>query len=285
MTVVSFPSGATTGTGIVLAVIADPLGAVVVTDATPFHPVDHTWPDQPGDTGRLAVAGESAEVIDAVMAARSADGAYAIGADIPVKRGAPGWDWFVGHRLGADAPTALEPGAHVVLDVDAERRASLSRGHTACHLSSLALDAVLADLWRKEISADPLGHPDFEARAGQSSRIRPDGAVDEYRLGKSLRRAGFDTAGLAGSLPARAARANALLAQWVAAGAASRVVTDGPAIIDRRRWECDLPEGNVSFACGGTHVDSLRAFDTITVELDQRDPELLVMTTTAVPAR
>ena len=92
MTVVSFPSGATTGTGIVLAVIADPLGAVVVTDATPFHPADHTWPDQPGDTGRLAVAGESAEVIDAVMAARSADGAYAIGADIPVKRGAPGWD-------------------------------------------------------------------------------------------------------------------------------------------------------------------------------------------------
>lgn len=284
MTVVSFASGAVSGAGVVIAVLPDAAGDVIVTDATPFHPVDHTWPDQPGDTGRLTAGGEPVDIVDAVMVARGAAESWAVGVDIPVKRGVEGWEWFVGHRVAADAPEAVVPGARVELDVDAERRAALSRGHTACHLASLALDAALADLWRKEAPLDPLGHPDFEGPANQSSRIHPDGAVDEYRLGKSLRRAGFDTAALAETLPDRAARINALLAEWVASGAASRVVTDGPTIVDRRRWECDLPEGTVSFACGGTHVDALSAFAAISVALDLSDPELLVMTTTATPA-
>lgn len=286
MTRVDFPSGAVRGEGAVVAVVPAPGGAVVLTDATPFHPVDHTWPDQPGDAGTLATGDTSVEVVEAVMAARSADGAVAVGADIPVKRGEPGWEWFVGHRLAAaEAPAILVPGATVELDVDAARRAALSRGHTACHLSSLALDAALAGLWRKDAPLDPLGHPDFEGRANQSSRIHPDGAVDEYRLGKSLRKAGFDTAALADTLAERAERMNELLRGWVASRAASRVVTDGPSIVDRRRWECDLPEGRVSFPCGGTHVSTLGEFAEITVALDLGDPQLLVMTTTAVPAR
>lgn len=285
MTVVSFPSGATRGMGTIVAVITDPAGAVVVTDATPFHPVDHTWPDQPGDEGRLTVDGEAVAIVDAVMVARDTGDSYSVGAEIPVKRGVEGWEWFVGHRLGTPAaPASLVPGVAVSLEVDAARRAALSRGHTACHLASLALDAALADLWRKDAPNDPLGHPDFEGRANQSSRIHPDGAVDEYRLGKSLRRAGFDTAALAASLPERAARMNELLDGWVRAAALSRVVADGPTIIDRRRWECDLAEGHVSFSCGGTHVDSLAAFATVTVALDLSDPELLVMTTVAEPA-
>jgi len=286
VTVVTFPSGAVSGSGAVVAVVDDTAGAIVVTDATPFHPVDHTWPDQPGDAGRLVAGGVAADVVDAVMVARGTDhGTFAVGVDIPVKRGVEGWEWFVGHRLaGPAAPDTIGPGAVVSLEVDAARRAALSRGHTACHLSSLALDAALADLWRKDAPTDALGHPDFEGRAGQSSRIHADGAVDEYRLGKSLRRAGFDTAALAATLPERTARINELLTGWVRSGAASRVVTDGPTIVDRRRWECDLPEGRVSFACGGTHVDALTAFAAITVVLDLSDPELLVMTTTAVPA-
>ena len=52
-TVVDFPAGAIAGSGTVLRV--DPLGDAwaVVTDRTPFHPVDPSWPDQPGDTGTL----------------------------------------------------------------------------------------------------------------------------------------------------------------------------------------------------------------------------------------
>ncbi|MBS1675396.1 MAG: hypothetical protein JSS74_15685 [Actinobacteria bacterium] len=281
-TIVTFPDGSLTGEGTVLLVDRD--AGVIVVDATPFHPVDHTWPDQPGDAGTIIAGEDRAVVAEAVMAAVSDEGVLAVGADIPVKRGGQGWTWLVGHRSDGEIPASVVAGAQVSLEVDATRRASLSRGHTACHLASLALDAVLADLWRKEIGVDPLGNPDFEGRANQTSFIHPDGSVDEYRLGKSLRKAGFDSEGLAGSLAEREARINELLAGWVASGGASRIDTEGLSIVDRRTWRCELPDGEVGFLCGGTHVRSLAEFSSITVSLDLTDPQLLVMTTTAVPA-
>ncbi|MFS0912390.1 hypothetical protein AB3M89_11395 [Microbacterium sp. 179-I 3D2 NHS] len=283
-TQVSFAGGAVTGDGVVTRVESTPDGAVVVVDATPFHPVDHTWPDQPGDSGEIRVGGDAASVAEAVMAAVSDEGVFAVGRDIPVKRGAEGWTWLVGHRLVADAPAALAPGASVSLAVDAGRRAGLSRGHTACHLASLALDLSVADLWRKDPGADALGNPDFEGRANQTSRIHEDGAVDEYRLGKSLRRAGFDTEAFAATIAERESRINAQLAAWVASAAPSRIEAEGSTIVDRRRWHCALPEGEAVILCGGTHVESLSAFASISVALDLTDPQLLVMTTTVVPS-
>lgn len=281
---VTFASGAVSGDGVVLHVERMPAGTVVVVDETPFHPVDHTWPDQPGDAGAFSSDGERVAVTEAVMAAVSDAGEFAVGAEIPVKRGAEGWTWLVGHRLVGEAPTWLVDGADVHIDVDAVRRAGLSRGHTACHLASLALDLSVADLWRKDPGTDALGSPDFESRANQSSRIHEDGSVDEYRLGKSLRKAGFDTGTFAATLSEREDAINAKLAEWVASGAVSRVETDGSSIIDRRRWRCELPEGEAVILCGGTHVDALSAFSSIRVALDLSDPQLLVMTTKAVPA-
>ncbi|WP_243224994.1 hypothetical protein [Microbacterium sp. CIAB417] len=257
---------------------------LVVVEETPFHPVDHTWPDQPGDSGTITGAWGSAVVTEAVMAAVSDEGVFAVGEEIPVKRGADGWTWLVGHALAGEVPAGLVEGAAVTLSVDAGRRAGLSRGHTACHLASLALDLAVADLWRKDPGVDALGSPDFEGRSNQSSRIREDGAVDEYRLGKSLRRAGFDTESFVATLAEREDRINAQLSAWVAAGASSRVVAEGPTIVDRRRWECELPEGVASIPCGGTHVRSLSEFTSISVSLDLSDPQLLVMTTTVVPS-
>lgn len=284
-TVVSFAEGAVSGDGVVSRVEATPRGTVVVVDATPFHPVDHTWPDQPGDSGSLGDGTADVRVTEAVMAAVSDEGEFAVGGDIPAKRGTEGWTWLVAHLLDGEAPGWLAEGAHVKLSVDAARRAGLSRGHTACHLASLALDLALADLWRKEPGEDALGNPDFEGRANQSSRIHEDGAVDEYRLGKSLRRAGFDTEGFAATIDEREARINAQLAAWIASAATSRVETEGPTIVDRRRWHCELPEGEAVILCGGTHVASLAEFASVTVSLDLSDPQLLVMTTTATPAR
>ncbi|MGW9268864.1 hypothetical protein [Microbacterium sp. NPDC055599] len=283
-TVVTFATGSTSGEGVVTHVERTPEGVVVVVDETPFHPVDHTWPDQPGDAGTLTVDGTSVAVAEAVMAAVSDDGTFAVGADIPVKRGGEGWTWLVGHRLTGDAPAALVPGAAVRLDVDADRRAGLSRGHTACHLASLALDLAVADLWRKDPGLDALGTPDFEGRANQTSRIHADGAVDEYRLGKSLRRAGFDTETFASTLADREQRINAQLEEWITSAAASRVETEGPTIVDRRRWHCELPEGEAVILCGGTHAHSLAEFGAIRVALDLADPQVLLMTTTATPA-
>ncbi|MDX2398315.1 alanyl-tRNA editing protein [Microbacterium algeriense] len=283
-TIVSFPDGTLRGDAVVTRVADDPEGAVVVVDATPFHPVDHTWPDQPGDVGVLTAGGGSVRVTEALMAAVSDEGEFAVGSAIPVKRGAEGWTWLVGHRLDGAAPAWLTQGAGVSLAVDEGRRAGLSRGHTACHLASLALDLAVADLWRKGPGEDALGNPDFEGRANQSSRIHEDGAVDEYRLGKSLRRAGFDTETFAATLSDREQRINAQLAAWVASGAASLIEVDGPTIVDRRRWRCDLPEGEAVILCGGTHVASLDEFAAISVSLDLSDPQLLVMTTTATRA-
>ena len=165
-----------------------------------------------------------------------------------------------------------------------DRRAGRSRGHTACHLASLALDLAVADLWRKDPGSDALGSPDFEGRANQTSFIHEDGAVDEYRLGKSLRKAGFDTEGFAATRADREERINVQLAAWVASGAPSRIEVDGETIVDRRRWVCELPDGTATILCGGTHATSLVEFASIRVSLDLTDPQLLVMTTTAVPA-
>lgn len=217
------------------------------------------------------------------MAAVSEDGTFAVGAEIPVKRGADGWTWLVAHRLDASEPPAwLTDGAVVSLEVDGDVRGGLSRGHTACHLASLALDLAVTDLWRKDPGADALGNPDFEGRANQSSRIHEDGSVDEYRLGKSLRRAGFDTETFADTLSEREALINAQLSAWVASGATSIVETEGPSIIDRRRWRCALPERDAVIPCGGTHARSLAEFTSISVALELRDPQTLVMTTSVV---
>lgn len=284
-TTVTFASGTTSGTGVVHAVRSRPEGAIVVVDATPFHPVDHTWPDQPGDAGVLRLGDDAIDVLEAVMVATADDGTMAIADEIPVKRGEPGWVWQVGHRLSAaDAPTWLEPGADVELDVDAPLRAALSRGHTACHLASLALDLAVADLWRKDAGTDALGSPDFEGRANQWSRIVPDGSSDGYRLGKSLRKAGFDTVAFADTLAEREGAINAQLARWAASQAESRIETDGPTITHHRRWRCALPEGDVVIPCGGTHVHSLAVFASLAVTLQLTDPQTLVMTTVAVPA-
>jgi len=282
-TIITFPSGSLVETARVVGVHPAQDGAVVVLDRTPFHPVDHTWPDQPGDRGTLRVDGVEVAVTEAVMAAVSDEGEVAVGADIPVKRGAEGWTWLVGHRIEA-VPSLLAAGAEVEATVDAAHRAGLSRGHTACHLASLALDLAVADLWRKDPGSDALGTPDFEGRANQTSFIHEDGAVDEYRLGKSLRKAGFDTEGFAASLTEREERINAQLAAWVASAAPSRIEVEGDTIVDRRRWVCALPEGTASILCGGTHASSLAEFASIRVSLDLSDPQLLVMTTSAVPA-
>lgn len=283
-TIVSFPAGDVTGSSTVTHVEAGSDSTVVVVDSTSFHPVDHTWPDQPGDSGEILLDGAAVRVAEAVMAAVSDEGEFAVGASIPAKRGAEGWTWLVGHQLEGDAPSWLVEGARVELSVDVPRRSGLSRGHTACHLASLALDLALADLWRKDPGADALGNPNFEARANQSSRIHEDGAVDEYRLGKSLRKAGFDTETFAATLDDRESAINEQLAAWVASGATSRVVPEGPTIVDRRSWHCELPEGTAEILCGGTHVASLAEFVSISVTLDLTDPQLLVMTTKAVPA-
>ena len=198
-----------------------------------------------------------------------------------MRTGAEGWSFVVVHVLAADTPVNV--GDEVEVTVDEGYRRALCAGHTACHLASLALDAALADAWTKEVPADALGAPGFDAAACESSRIVENGSIDVYRVGKSLRRKGFDPAAL-DDLAAVEARANEKLAGWVASGAGIHIDRDGDGLGDRRRWVCELPGGEAIIPCGGTHLTSLGELTSVTVALERQDADgavSLVMHTTA----
>jgi alanyl-tRNA synthetase len=172
----------------------------------------------------------------------------------------------VAHLLdAADAPTV---GGTVRLSVDGARRQALSRGHSACHLAALALNQATARFWSKEPPRrDSRGFPFLDQIAIQVSRIRPDSAYDAYRCGKSLRKAGFDASGFLAELVATAEEADALLADWVTRGGASRIETDGdPTLTAHRRWSCDVPGGPAVIPCGGTHVSDIALLGSVRVE-------------------
>ncbi|GAA3222344.1 hypothetical protein GCM10010468_48110 [Actinocorallia longicatena] len=256
-------------------------GSGVVVDSTPFHPLDHTWPDQPADTGLLIDGERVLPVVGCLTGAvEHGGGPLYVGEAIPVRRGSAGWHWLAVHVV-EEAPPA--EGARVTLRVDAERRAALSAGHTGCHLAALALNEALSGRWRKEIGTDALGRPDFDQAAIASSRIRPFGSVDVYRLGKSLRKKGFTTDGLAGELPELAARVTARLAAWTAADAKVWIDVPGPELTARRTWHCALPEGEASIPCGGTHLASTGplAVASVALALDAAGGELTMTTTVA----
>ncbi|MFF1870397.1 metal-dependent hydrolase [Kitasatospora herbaricolor] len=271
---VSFPAGAVTGESPVLAVqrLADGRYAVV-TAATPFHPLDHTWPDQPADTGTLTVDGVERPVVDCLTGALGPDGGDLLaGADIPVRRGDEQWSWLVLHVLTDDPGDIV--GRPASLTVDAGRRAALSASHSGCHLLALALNAALAPRWRKDPGrADAFGNPDFDSLAMASSVMDTEASTDTYRLGKSLKKKGFtaeatdELPALAEALPAVTEAVNDLLSAWVAADAPVRIETPGPELTARRQWHCELPEGPAQIFCGGTHLHHLGELAELRTEL------------------
>ncbi|MFD9130512.1 metal-dependent hydrolase [Kitasatospora sp. NPDC059571] len=271
---VSFPSGATTGESPVVAV--HPLDGgryAVVTEATPFHPLDHTWPDQPADLGTLTVGGVAHPVVDCLTGAVGPDGdGLQVGADIPVRRGDEAWAWLVLHVVEQEPAGAV--GQVARLEVDADRRARLSAAHSGCHLLALALNAALAPRWRKDPGrADAFGNPDFDSLAMASSVMDTEASTDTYRLGKSLRKKGFSTEAaeglpaLADALTALTETVNAQLAAWVAADAPVRIEVPGPELTARRRWHCELPVGTAEIFCGGTHLHHLGELAELRTEL------------------
>ncbi len=281
-TAVDYPRGAVESDGTVVHV-ADATGDLlaVLLDRTAFHPVDAHWPDQPADRGMLEIAGGAVvPIVDAVVAATDGETLF-LGDDVPVRTGTEGWVFAVAHLVPAGSPVAAGDAVRVV--VDADHRAALSIGHTACHLASLALDRALTDAWSKPVPGDALGAPGFDAQAIETSTILERGSRDVYRIGKSLRRKGFDPAAF--DDPAAVAdRINAILAEWAATGAAVHVDAPDAGLSARRSWVCELPEGEARIPCGGTHAASLADLGTVSVAFAVEDvpgARQVVMTTTA----
>lgn len=276
-TLVSYPSGATTGTATVVHV--EPAGEqfVVLLDATPCHPVDAGWPDQGPDRATLTWNGGSAEVVDCVVAATDGSELY-LGSDIPVRKGTAGWTFLVAHLVDEAPPVGIV----VTVEVEARYRKELSLGHTGCHLASLALNRAMSSRWSKDVGLDALGSPNFDAEANDSSRILEHGSRDAYRLGKSLRKKGFRTEGLADDLPGIQDAVNTSLTVWIAEKAAVHIDRDGDRLTDRRYWVCELDEAEARIACGGTHVDNLSALKGLHASLTLNDVDgtpVLVMET------
>lgn len=281
-TFVTFAHGLTAGDAMVQFVGPSSAGRIaVVVNETPFHPVDHTWPDQPGDVGTLA----GRPVIDTVMGAMEGNGSNGllVGDQIPVKRGEAGWTWYVVHLVEDSDATAVTSGDRVTLEVDAERRRSLSRAHTACHVAALALNRAVAALWRKPAREDSLGFPDFDQIAMASSRMDEGGSIDVYRLGKSLRKKGFDASALDQSLRAIQSAAQQTIERWIATDAAVAVTDAGDRRITApRHWTCTFASAVGVIPCGGTHVSSLSEIDGAVVSYDlSADGTQLTVQTTA----
>ncbi|RWZ52658.1 metal-dependent hydrolase [Labedella phragmitis] len=287
-TIVLYPAGTLVSEAIVLhrQSLTDGRTGLVL-DRTAVHPVDAAWPDQPADRASIRLvdaAGGATPIADTVVGATDGSALF-VGSEVPVKKGTDGWAFVAVHLVADD--TTISEGDAVIVEVDPEYRRALSAGHTACHLASLALNRALADAWRKDVSTDAAGAPNFDALAIETSTIVPDGSVDVYRIGKSLRRKGFDPESLT-DLDDLARRVNETVTVWVDSGAPARIDRVGELLTDRREWVCELTDGRIAIPCGGTHIGSLGAFSAIEVRFESSTTDgasVLTMTTTGIPIR
>ncbi len=256
-------------------------GKWIVTKETPFHPVSHIWPDHPEDKGLLQINNVEYPVLTCQTGAvELSTGELYIGKDIPIKRGEEGWIFVVSHLISKDADIAVEN--TVEIKVDKEYQDSLSRGHSAGHIAYLALNKVLhANYWRKDADRkDELGHYNFNSYAQETSFVTEDHCEDVYRLGKTLRKRGLNSAEMMSDLESIAAQVNQQISVWLALENEVSIECEGKALTDSRYWIADFGiDGVAKIPCGGTHVSSFKEYQEINVQLNaQGEQELLMLT-------
>jgi alanyl-tRNA synthetase len=282
-TVVFFHTGSVYERGKVQKVLPCSNGFAVVVDVTPFHPVDHKWPDQPADRGFVRANERDIPLIDCVIAAsKVGESEIFFDCDIPVGRADAGWSYFVAHLVAEDPE--LEMGLDVELYVDSVYRFALSAGHTGCHLAALALNAVLEQFWRKAVVTDGRGAPNFDQAAILVSKILEYRSYDRYRVGKTIKKLGFNSADFWEFAPELACCINRQLAEWINVASDIRMTPEEAVISSNRVWICSLFGQSVDMPCGGTHLSNLREIREVRVEIisDQESGtiEMHTMTTT-----
>ena len=216
-----------------------------------------------------------------VGAVEQSTGKLHIAADIPVKRDAEGWAFVVVHQLPASA-SMIKVNDEVMLSVDKEYQASLSRGHSAGHIAFLALNKVLAEsYWRKDADRkDPLGSYDFNSYAQVTSFVTPELCTDKYRLGKTLKKRGLNVADMLTNLDGIEADINQMIKGWLADSTPVAMRLEGEALTDSRYWEWQLDSDTlVSIPCGGTHIENTSELKSLSVKLTQLDDQHIEMLT------
>jgi len=277
---VTFAAGEVKGRGTVLFAGAGEDGnAVVVCDSTPVHPVSFRWPDQPADRGTMTTAdGVSHPVVDALTGmANSETGELVLGEDArALGRTGDEWKSVVVHVISGGKP---EIGTSVSIEVDADYRRKLNVAHTAAHLSAFALNRASKAYWTKEGAAvDSLGSPDLDKEAITSALLSENASVDTYRVGKTLRKKGFELDRFMADLPDVIGSINETLKGWLSApGAIS--LTPVPSTLDARRlWQCSLDGKSAEMFCAGTHVADLSDLAEVSVVIEAAESGFVMQT-------
>jgi len=285
-TIVTYPGGSASEPATVTAVHDAGDRRIVVTDITPFHPLDPWWPDQPSDVGTIRLGEDISPVERAVLVGVSeADQAIRIGDSQGIKRSDSSWLWSVGHVIGADAAKTIVPGDTCRLAVDPAYRRAIAMGHTACHIAALGLNMALMAYWKKAAKSDGLGNNDFDQEAIFLSRIGEFKSADHYRIGRSMRKAGFSSDSFWQHFDETAAdvarHANALLQDIDAI----EVLPDRTPFHARRSWIARYKGQELAIPCGGVHIANPRDIRSIEIELRRaEDAGEFVMHTHAVAA-
>ncbi len=289
-TEVSYPRGSTesVGTCVAFGRLRRDDGtefAALALDKTAAHPVSSTWPDQPADPGAVTTPDGTRHGLVTVIqgAIQRGDSGPAIHPGVPAGRIDRGQAFdVVLHLVDASARPAIGEQFRVAVDVDYRRSVSLA--HSACHLNSLALNIAVRQFWNKPVQpADSLGNPNFDQLAIESSTILPYQSIDVYRLGKSLRKKGFDSARLTTGLREARSRSRRQLESWLAAAAPIGITAGDGLLTSRREWSTELDGIAVAIPCGGTHIRSTAELTGTVVDWVV-SPELDYLTvTTTVP--
>ncbi len=287
-TKIDFPSGTTVSSSKVIFVdqlTQDTDNSVIITKNTPFHPVNYKWADQPGDLGFVSFKNHNFKIINTLTGAINlSDLEFYLDAQIPVRRGEDGWAFVVAHIVNFSdnySPKNLL-NKTVILEVDAERRKKISAAHSSSHLMALALNKYTSNFWKKEARTDSLNNPDLDQLAIQKSEITEMESHDFYRLGKSLKKKGFDTAAFFEHISEVETCINEQVSEWIKLEAQVNIEPREAKLDDHRVWICQLPDGLAKIPCGGTHIDNLKRISSIHVTLERMSysPESLLIHTT-----
>lgn len=76
---------------------------------------------------------------------------------------------------------------------------------------------------------------------------------------------------------------NHQIIEWLALESQVTMQCDGKALTDSRYWIVDFGiDGIAKLPCGGTHVSSFKEYATITVKLEEKSEQELLMLTTSI---